>query len=94
MAMSKLTLTAQAEIIALAEEQARLENTSISAMFANFILAKSRLAKQSVPPDRIGPITLSLSGVIKLPDGFDEKEFMTEVFHDKYGLDSNDETIH
>ena len=43
MAMSKLTLTAPPEIISLAEEQAKVENTSISAMFANFILAKTRL---------------------------------------------------
>ena len=32
MTMSKLTLTAPKEIIAMAEEQARRENTSISAM--------------------------------------------------------------
>ena len=49
MAMSKLTLTAPPEIISLAEEQAKLENTSISAMFANFIMAKTRLS--AVPPE-------------------------------------------
>ena len=41
--MTKLTLTAPPEIISLAEEQAKIENTSISAIFVNFILAKSRL---------------------------------------------------
>ena len=41
MAMSKLTLTAPPEIISLAEEQAKLENTSISAMFSNFIIVFS-----------------------------------------------------
>ena len=70
--MSKLTLTAPPEIIALAEEQAKLENASISA---------NRHASQ-----KIGPLTKSLTGIVKLPENFDEKEFMNDVFSEKYGL--------
>lgn len=86
MPMSKLTLTASREVITLAEEQASRENTSISAMFANFILAKSRLNKKEHSQENIGPLTKALTGIIKLPDDFDEKEFMSEVFLEKYGL--------
>ena len=84
----KLTLTAAPEVIALAEEQARNEGTSISSMFANFILAKSRMSgKHDTSRDRkIGPITKSLTGIIKLPDDFNEKDFMSQVFSEKYGL--------
>jgi len=86
MAMSKLTLTAPPEIISLAEEQAKLENTSISAMFTNFIMAKTRLSSHSRSRQKVGPLTKSLTGVVNLPEGFDEKEFMSDVFTEKYGL--------
>ena len=86
MAMSKLTLTAPAEIISLAEEQAKIENTSISAMFANFIMAKTKLSARRRPRQKVGPLTKSLTGIVKLPEDFDEKEFMSNVFTEKYGL--------
>ena len=86
MAMSKLTLTAPAEVIALAEEQAKQENTSISAMFVNFIMAKKQMASQRPGHQKIGPLTQSLTGIVKLPDDFDEKEFMSDLFTEKYNL--------
>ena len=86
MAMSKLTLTAPPEIISLAEEQAKLENTSISAMFVNFILAKTKLAARRHSRQKVGPLTKSLTGIVKLPEDFDEKDFMRDIFTEKYGL--------
>ena len=86
MAMSKLTLSAPSEIISLAEEQARLENTSISALFANFIMAKTRMSGRRRSRQKVGPLTKSLTGIVKLPEDFDEKEFMSGVFSEKYGL--------
>ena len=86
MAVSKLTLTASPEIIEMAAEQAKREGTSISAMFANFILAKSQLQTQRRRHRKIGPLTKALTGVIKLPDDFDEKDFISDVFIQKYGL--------
>lgn len=86
MPMTKLTLTAPPEVISLAEEQAKLENTSISAMFTNFILAKSRLEANKYSRQNIGPLTKSLTGIVKLSDDFDEKEFMRDIFIEKYGL--------
>ena len=35
---------------------------------------------------KIGPITKALTGIVKLPDDFDEKEFMSHVFAEKHGL--------
>ena len=86
MAMSKLTLTAPPEIISLAEEQARIENTSISAMFVNFIMAKTKLSDLSHATQKVGPLTKSLTGIVKLPERFDEKEFLSDTFIEKYGL--------
>ena len=51
-------------------------------------MAKSKVGKKREGPlDRkIGPITESLTGIVKLPDDFDEKEFMSHVFAEKHGL--------
>jgi len=88
----KLTLTAAPEVISMAEEQARNEGTSISAMFANFILAKEKMSRRhrksrsKTTQTTIGPLTRSLSGIVSLPPDFDEKEFMSRVIAEKYGL--------
>ena len=86
MPMNKLTLTASRKVISLAEEQAIREKTSISSMFSNFILAKSHLNHKKHSRRNIGPLTKSLTGIVKLPDDFNEKEFMSDVFTEKYGL--------
>jgi len=85
----KLTLTATPEVIALAEAQAKNEGTSISAMFANFVMAKAKMSKRHTrtrSKSTIGPLTKSLSGIVRLPDNFDEKEFMSQVLMEKHGL--------
>ena len=85
----KLTLTATPEVIALAEAQAKNEGPSISAMFANFVMAKEKMSKRHTrtrSKASIGPLTKSLSGIVRLPDDFDEKEFMSRVFMEKHGL--------
>ncbi len=86
MTMSKLTLTAPKEIIAMAEEQARRENTSISAMFVNFVKSKNRILAEQSARHEIAPITKSLTGIVKLPEDFDEREFMTDILSEKHGL--------
>ena len=86
MTMSKLTLTAPKEIIAMAEEQARRENTSISAMFVNFVKSKNRILSEQRAPSEIAPITKSLTGIVKLPEDFDERDFMTDILSEKHGL--------
>jgi len=52
---------------------------------------QTKREKTSIPTladshEKIGPLTKSLSGIVKLPNDFDEKEFMTQVFMEKYGL--------
>lgn len=87
MPMVKLTLTAPPEVVSMAEEQAKSENTSISAMFVNFVLAKARLKTQRHSRIKIGPLTKSVTGIVKLPDDFDEKEFMGLALEEKFGLE-------
>lgn len=86
MTMQKLTLTASPEVVSLAKELAKRENTSVSAMFANFIMAQTRMKSKTHKITQIGPLTKSLSGIIKLPDDFDEKQFVENALADKFGL--------
>ncbi len=83
MSMTKLTLSAPAEVISSAERLAKERHTSISAMFVNYIRS---LETSSTFPETFGPITQSLTGIIHLPDGFDEKEFITQCLAEKYGI--------
>ena len=46
MAMTKLTLSAEKDLINLAKKQAREDGISVSAMFAGFIRARSQRKKQ------------------------------------------------
>ena len=85
MAMSKLTLTAPIDIIVLAEKMAKQEGTSISAMFVNFIKAKTKMSAHFHLHKKVGPLTKSLTGIVKLPKNFNEKEFMSDVLAEKYG---------
>lgn len=86
MTMSKLTLMVPTEIVAMAEEQARRENTSISAMFVNFVKAKNYISAEQRAHSEIAPITKSLTGIVKLPEDFDERDFMTDILSEKHGL--------
>jgi len=36
---------------------------------------------------KIGPLMRSVTGIVKLPDDFDEKEFMGLALEEKFGLD-------
>ena len=65
--------------LAMAEEQARRENTSISAMFVNFVKSKNRILSEQRAPREIAPITKSLTGIVKLPEDFDEINELTEL---------------
>lgn len=51
-------------------------------MFSDFILARQK-ALESQP--ELGPLTKSLSGVVTLPENFDEKQFMADVLAEKHG---------
>lgn len=81
--MTKLTLSIPQKEIALARKKAKARGTSISAMFAEWVRAEN--PSESVK-HKIGPLTRSISGIINLPKDFDEKEMMTEILAEKYGV--------
>ena len=85
METAKLTLRPTKEVIELAREMAKEDNTSITQMFSSFILSRSRRKKKrtEIPA---GPLTQSLTGIVKVPADWDYKKEMEDILSEKYGL--------
>ena len=85
METAKLTLRPTKEVIELAREMAKEDNTSITQMFSSFILSRSRRKKKrtEIPA---GPLTQSLTGLVKVPADWDYKKEMEDILSEKYGL--------
>lgn len=84
MPMIKLTLSAPSEVVKLAEGIARRRKTSISAMFVNYVRSQASQEMTDAMNIEPGAITTSISGVVKLPEDFNEKEFMSQMLSEKY----------
>ena len=88
MSMTKLTLSADEHIIALAKKQARQDGLSLSAMFSSFIRARSRQKKSKLV---IGPLTRQ---ALEIGQKYSNKksiqaddELVEEALAEKYGLE-------
>jgi hypothetical protein len=81
--MYKLTLSIKEEIAGQAKKMASERNTSVSAMFSQWIQAVASGSKKKIS---LGRITRQVSGVIQLPDGKSEKDILADALKDKYGI--------
>ena len=86
METTKLTLRPSKEVVELAHQLAEDGHTSITQMFSAYILSLQKRRNITRSRHRLGPLTKSVSGIVKLPDDFDEKEYMGDVFSEKYGI--------
>lgn len=77
----KLTLSLNEKIIESAKIYAKKNNLSLSKLIESYLSALTHNEKSE---DRITPLVESLSGVIDLPENFDEKEDYTNYLIDKY----------
>ena len=50
-------------------------------------MAKAKRKKHPNYRHKNGLLTKSLTGIVKLSEGFDERKFMSEVLAEKFGLD-------
>ena len=64
--MTKLTLSVDEDVVKQAKAFAKDHNTSVSAVFTNYVRALEGAHKKYV--EQIGPITAKASGLISLPD--------------------------
>ncbi len=85
METTKLTLRPTKQIVELAHKMAEEDNTSITQMFSSFILARHRQSQQKEIP--IGPLTRSVTGILKAPADWDYKKEMEDILLEKYGIE-------
>ena len=82
---SKLTLSADKEIIARAKKLAEDNRTSVSAMFSRLLMAMTR-GRSS--PDALGLVTRKATGLIRIPTHKRDRQLLEEALAEKYGFRS------
>lgn len=81
--ITKLTLSADREVVKKVKRLAREQGTSVSAIFDRFARAVTSPPKK---PHKIGPLTRKATGMIRLPKGKTDRELIEEALLEKYGL--------
>ena len=84
MGKNKLTLTADASVIATAKRLAAERNTSVSALFSR--LVESMQAEQDAACDDLGQLTRRASGIVTVPHGRSDRDLLADALADKHGL--------
>lgn len=84
MATSRMTLSADKQLLEKARRLAAARNTTVSAMFKRFLQALAEL--DAGPAQPLGPITRRAAGLVKLPTGRSDKELVAEALAVKYGF--------
>jgi len=78
---TKLTIKLDNDVISRAKSYAKHRRTSLSRMIESFL---DSVTKNETDDIEITPLVKSLSGVIKLPEGFDYKKERTDYLVKKY----------
>lgn len=80
--MTKLTLSAEKEVIRQAKKIAAENGTTVSALFSNILRAMSRTSGEQEPP---APLTQKATGLICLPRGPEDGRLLEDALAAKYG---------
>lgn len=78
---AKLTLKLNEDIIEKAKEYAKSKKTSLSDLIENYL---QKLTSDKKSKNTITPLVKSLSGIISLPEDYDDKEDYTDYLTNKY----------
>jgi len=78
---TKLTLTIDDSVIAIAKKYAKQNGKSLSDIVENYLMSLSSTGNTE---ENISPSILKLMGSIKLPDNFDYKKELTKGLAKKY----------
>lgn len=78
---AKLTLKLEQSIIEKAKDYAKSNKTSLSRLIENYLL---NIVSENKEEKQITPLVKSLSGIIDLPEGFDDKKGYSDYLTDKY----------
>ncbi|MES2680020.1 MAG: DUF6364 family protein [Bacteroidota bacterium] len=78
---TKLTLKLNEDVIEKAKAYAKAKKTSLSGLIENYL---EKLTSDKKDNKTITPLVKSLSGIINVPKGYDDKKDYTEYLTDKY----------
>ncbi len=81
MRTTKLTLSADKELIEKAKKFAEKEGTSLSSMFSRFLRA---VLTGRHKPHSPGPLTRKATGLVRLPIDKSDRELLQAALADKY----------
>lgn len=82
---TKLTLTIEKEVIAVAKEYAKEKGQSLSEMVENYFKFVT-VSRKKIKKEQLSSKVNKLRGIIKVDDNFDYKQILTEELSKKYGL--------
>jgi hypothetical protein len=82
---TKLTLTIEKEVIAIAKEYAKEHGQSLSGMVENYF---KFIAEKKIPvkPETLSPRVQRLRGILDADEAKDYKQILTEELSKKYGF--------
>ncbi len=83
MPMSKLTLTADRNLIKEAKKLAAEEGTSVSALFSRLLRAMTHARASQ---DVVAPLTLKATGIIHLPGSDSYERLLEDALLHKHGM--------
>lgn len=81
---TKLTLSLDKKVIEQAKKYAKKKNISLSKLIEAY-LSKTSFQEKDEPV--ISPLVKSLSGILKLPKGFDRKKGYSDYLSEKYNAE-------
>ena len=84
MAMTKLTLSAEADVIADAKRWASSRRTSVSGMFARFLRSIEQIERDESTP--MGPLTRQATGLLSFPKNQSDQELVEDALSDRHRI--------
>ena len=83
MATTKLTFSADRDLVARAKRVAKRHGTSLSFMLARFLAS---VADEPEAPTEPGPLTRAALGLVRLPPGKTDRQLLEDALTSRYGL--------
>jgi len=82
MVTSKLTLSADPQTVADAKHLAKIQRSSVSAMFARFVTGLRQV--EQLEQFKLGPVTGRAAGLVRLPSRATYRQLVEEALAEKY----------
>lgn len=82
MIAGKLTLSADAKLVADAKVLAKARHSSVSALFARFVMALKQADRSE--PVNLGPVTRRAAGLVRVPQKAACRRLVEDALSEKY----------